>query len=215
MDEVLPGVFHWRTMHPRIHFEVSSYWLDEGGVLIDPLVPVEVGLEWFARRPRPPAAILLSNRHHYRESGRFVERFGCTVYCSRAGLHEFTRGEAVEGFEFGDRLPGGVVACEVGALCPDDTALYLPEQRAIVFADGLVRGGTGERPGPLGFVPDELMDDPARTKRGLLAAFKRLLHELEFEHVLLAHGGPVVGDGRAQLEDLVAHGGRTAFELHG
>jgi hypothetical protein len=57
------------------------------------------------------------------------------------------------------------------------------------------------------------MDDPPATKRRLLAAFARLLAELDFEHVLLAHGGPVIGDGRALLEELVDRGGRTAFEL--
>lgn len=213
MREVLAGVFHWTAVHPRIHVEVSSYWLEEGGVLIDPLVPPDVGLEWFAGRASPPAAVLLSNRHHYRDSGRFVERFGCGVFCNRAGLHEFAAGDRVEGFEPGDQLAGGVVACEVGGLCPDETALYLPSTGAIALADGVVRGGPHGQAGPLGFVPDVLMDDPAGTKRALLAAFARLLDELEFEHLLLAHGGPVVGDGRAQLQELVDSGGRTAFEL--
>src|SRR5208282_155887 len=31
--EVLPGVFHWPAIHPRIHIEVSSYWLQDGGIL--------------------------------------------------------------------------------------------------------------------------------------------------------------------------------------
>jgi Metallo-beta-lactamase superfamily len=213
MREALPGVFHWVTPHPRIHIPVSSYWLDEGGVLIDPLVPEEGGLEWFAARPQQPTTVLLTNRHHYRESGRFVEAFGCTVRCNSAGLHEFTHGEPVAGFEPGDRLPGGVVACEVGGICPDDTALHLPGKHAVAFADGLVRGGAPGEDAPLGFVPDMLMDDPPATKRALLASFARLLEELDFEHVLLAHGDPLIGDGRARLEELVASGGRTAFEL--
>lgn len=82
-----------------------------------------------------------------------------------------------------------------------------------MFADGLVRGGQYGARGPLGFVPDSLMDDPEVTKRGLLAAFERLLEELDFDHLLLAHGGPVIGDGRELLRDLVASGGRTAFEF--
>ncbi len=213
MDEVLPGVFHWTARHPKIGVEVSSYWLEGAGVLFDPLVPVEEGLEWFASRALAPSAILLSNRHHYRESGRFAERFGCTVHCNSAGLHEFTHGEVVHGFEIGDSLPGGVIACELGAICPDDTALHLREQRALVIADGVVRGGPYGSGGPLGFVPDSLMDDPPATKRGLLAACARLLAELDFEHLLLAHGGPVIGDGRALLQDLVDCGGRTAFEM--
>jgi hypothetical protein len=62
-------------------------------------------------------------------------------------------------------------------------------------------------------VPDSLMDDPAQTKRGLLAAFSRLLDELPFEHLLPAHGGPVIGDGWEPLRELVDSGWRTAFEL--
>jgi hypothetical protein len=213
VQEVLTGVHHWTARHPKLHIEVSSYWLDGPGVVVDPLEPEDVGLDWFAARGTPPSAVLLSNRHHYRHAGRFAERFGCPVYCNRAGLHEFTHGEAVHGFELGDSLPGGVVAHELGAICPDDTALHLPEQRALVIADGVVRGGPHGQDGPLGFVPDSLMDDPLGTKRGLLASCERLLAELDFEHLLLAHGGPVIGDGRAQLQGLVDCGGRTAFEM--
>ena len=186
---------------------------EEKGVVIDPLVPEEEDLAWFGSRTARPSAVLLSNRHHYRESQRFVREYGCSVYCSRAGLHEFTHGEDVVGFDFGALLPGEVVAYEVDAICPDETAFYLPRSRAVVFADGLVRGGEYGAGGPLGFVPDSFMDDPEATKRGLLAAFERLLEELDFDHLLLAHGGPVIGDGRELLRDLVVSGGRTAFDF--
>jgi hypothetical protein len=213
VQEVLPGVFHWTARHPRIHSEVSSYWLEPEGVLFDPLVPPREGLDWFAARAHDPVAVLLSNRHHRRDARKFADRFGCEVMCNSAGLHEFGAGEEVAGFDFGALLPGGVRACAVDAICPDETALHLPEQRAVVFADGLVRGGPPGEEGPLGFVPDSLMDDPAATRQGLLEAFERLLEELEFDHLLLAHGGPVIADGRAQLEELVRVGGRTAFEM--
>jgi hypothetical protein len=142
-----------------------------------------------------------------------VERFASPVYCRRTGLHEFTHGEPVTAFDPGDTLPGGLLACEVGGLCPDESALYLPAGRAVWFADGVVRAGSDADSGPLGFVPDSLMDDPPTTKRHLLDAYARVLRELDFEHVLLAHGGPLTGDGRAQLQELVSSGGRTAFEI--
>jgi hypothetical protein len=213
MRQVLPGIYHWTAVHPKINTRVSSWWLEGSGVVIDPLVPDDMGLEWFGSRTVPVAAVLLSNRHHYRDSGRLAELYGCPVLCNLAGLHEFTHGERVQGFDFGAKLPGGAVACEVDALCPDETALHLPEQRAVVFADGVVRGGPYGADGPLGFVPDSLMDDPETTKRGLLDALERLLRELDFEHLLLAHGGAVVGHGRQRLSELVRSGGRTAFEL--
>lgn len=213
IEEVLPGVFHWTGIHPKIHIEVSSYWLDDAGVLIDPLVPAQEGLDWFAGREREPEVIVLSNRHHYRESGGFVERFGCPVLCNREGLHEFTGGERVSGFDIGAQLAGGVVACELDAICADDTALHLPHRQALVLADGVVKGGPYGGDGPLGWVPDSLMDDPVGTKQGLLTGCEHLLSELEFEHLLLAHGGPVIDNGRALLQDLVDAGGRTAFEM--
>jgi hypothetical protein len=212
MDEVLPGVWHWTARHPKHGIVGSSYWLEEG-VLIDPLVPADEGLDWFSRQQASPGAILLSNRHHLRESQRFATRFDCPIHCNGAGLQEFEDGPDVLGFEIGDRLPGGIVACELGSICPDETALLLPSQRAMVFADGVVRGGPVGGKGPLGFVPDSLMDDPEETKRGLLDACSRLLAEQDFEHLLLAHGGPVVGDGRELLRDMVDNGGCTAFEM--
>ena len=211
MREVLPGVYHWTAIHPRIHITVSSYWFEHGGVLIDPLIPPDVGLAWFAQRLIKPAAIVLSNRHHYRDSAQFVGAFAIPVFCSRTGLHEFTHGEDVIGFDPGEHLPGGLVSIEIGGLCPDEMALHLPVSRALVLADGIVRAAQDQ--GPLGFVPDSLMDDPSETKRKLLDSYRRVLREFEFEHLLLAHGGPLIADGRAQLQQFVNSGGRTAFEL--
>ena len=213
MREVLPGVLHWTATHPRIRVEVSSYLLAGPGVLLDPLVPPQEGIGWFAEQDRTPSAVLLTNRHHYRDSGMFAERFGCKIYCNRAGLHEFSHGERVEGFDIGDELPGGVIAHEVGAICPDDTALHIPHVRALALADALVLGGPHGQEGLLGFVSDSLMDDPAATRRGILESCERLLAEVDFDHLLLAHGGPLIGDGRALMQDLIDCGGRTAFEM--
>jgi hypothetical protein len=52
-----------------------------------------------------------------------------------------------------------------------------------------------------------------RRKPNDTDALARVLRDLDFEHVLLAHGGPLVADGRAQLQELVSCGGRTAFEM--
>lgn len=198
MKEISSGVFHWTAPHPKIRIDVSSYYFQAERVAIDPLLPAD-GLAWF-ERIGPPTAILLTNRHHYRSSGTLVHAFGCTVHCHRAGLHEFTQGEPVEGFEFGTELPGGAVACKVGAICPEETALHFPAHAALAFADGLVRM---QGDGPLGFVPDYLIgDDPASVKAGLLASF-RLLLELEPAHLLLAHGNPIVGRGSEALREFV------------
>ena len=194
MEEIAPGIWHWSAPHPRIRIVVHSYYLPEECVVIDPIAPPD-GLDFFAEHG-PPTDVLLTNRHHYRASGDFVERFGAKVRCVRQGMHEFTHGEAVDPFDFGDELPGRIVVHEVGAICPDESALHIPARRALALADGAVRWEPG---GPLAFVPDQFMDEPEKTKEGLRAAYRRLVEELDFDHLLLAHGDPFVGDGRGAL----------------
>jgi len=212
MREILPGVYHWETLHPRIQHFVSSYWLEDGGVLLDPLIPEDVGIDWFANRPDEPGTVILTNRHHLREGVIFRETFGCPILCNSAGLYEFTDGQGVEGFDPPALLPGHVRALELGGICPDDTALHVTNARALAFADGIVRRGTDGSDGQLGFVPDALMDDPPKTKQALVEGLERLLEEVAFENVLLAHGAPLIGDGRERVQELVASGGRTAFD---
>ena len=197
MKEVVAGIWHWSAEHPRIKKPVHSYYLPEERVLVDPIAPPD-GLDAFAD-DRPPTDILLSNRHHYRSSGEFVERFAVTVHCVRQGLPAFDDVREVKPFDFGDELPGGIIAYEVDAICPDETALYVPQRRALALADGAVRWEPG---GDLTFVPDSLMDDPARTKEALRESYRRLL-DLEFEHLRLAHGDPFLGDGRERLAAFV------------
>ena len=193
MEIVSPGIVHWTARHPHIGIDVSSYYLSDEHVLLDPMEPPE-GLDWFEENG-PPTDVLLTNRHHDRDAWRFARRFGCRVHCVRVGLHELEgRGEAVP-FDFGDELPGGAVAYEVDAISPDECALHLPAHRALACADGVIHYG-----GELSFVPEQYMDDPEQTKEGLRAAYRRLL-DLDFDHLLLAHGDPVVGGAQAKLKE--------------
>lgn len=195
--EILPGLFHWTATHPRIKIPVSSYYVLEPGVLLDPLVPAE-GLDWFRAR-RAPETILLTNRHHHRHSAEFQRAFGCEVWCNAAGLHEFQSGERVQAFAVGREFPGGIESHPVGGICPDETALRIPvAEGALAVADGVVRDGNG----PLSFVPDVLIadtpDEVARVKRALREAYARLL-ALSWDHLLCAHGQPWVGGARQAL----------------
>ncbi len=192
--ELAPGILHWKAKHPTIGIEVSSYLLTESRVLLDPILPSE-GVEWFEEKGLQPVAILLTNRHHWRNSGDFVERFGCPVRVSRPGLHEFGPDRPVEPFDFGDVLYDGIVAHEIGVICPDETALEIPGAKALAVADGVI---DYER---LGFVPDEHMDEPEHTKRGLYDRYERIADRVDFEHLLVAHGDPIVLNGRAELRE--------------
>jgi hypothetical protein len=197
VQEIAPGLWHWIARHERINIDVSSYYLLAERVLIDPLVPAE-GLEWFELHGAPEH-VVMSNRHHDRHAWRLREQFGCVVHCVRNGLHELDGRGPVEPFDFGDELPGGIRVHEVGAICPDETALHIPAHGALACADGVVRWPGIEG---LAFVPDELMDAPERTRSGLRSAYRGLL-ELDFDMLLLAHGEPVTSAGRESLRAFV------------
>jgi hypothetical protein len=190
MEHIQPGLLHWIAYRDTIGADVHSYFHVPSGTLVDPMVPPE-GIEALGSSP---TRIVLTNRHHYRDS----DRFGCPVLCHEAGLHEFGDGAEVQGFAFGDELAPGVRALEVGVLTPEETALHLAGENggALAFADCVVRGRHGE----LGFVSDPLLgDDPAAIKEGLRAAFRRLCDEVEFDSLLLAHGEPMAHGGRSAL----------------
>jgi hypothetical protein len=196
MREIAPGLWHWTAIHPHIGKEVSSYYLAEERVALDPLLPSE-GIEWFA--DRPPEHILLTNRHHERDSFQLQKTFGTEVHCISNGLYELEGHGPVTPFEFGDELPGGIVVHEVGAICPDETALHIPAHRALACADGVVRWDGVEG---LTFVPDSLMDDPPQTRAALADAYRGLL-DLDFDLLLLAHGAPLESGARAELAAFV------------
>jgi hypothetical protein len=194
MEEISPGLWHWTARHPRIGIEVSSYFIPQHGLLLDPLIPPE-GVERLEELARPHEA-LLTNRHHWRDCGKLVERFGCTVRAPRTGMHEFDETQPVTPYDFGESLVDGAVTVhEVGVLCPDESALHIPSVSALAVADGVTHYGE------LRFVADDLMDDPEETKAGLKAAYARLADELEFENLITAHGDPLVGGARAALRD--------------
>jgi hypothetical protein len=205
--EILPGVFHWTATHPKIEIEVSSHFLADAKVLLDPLLPAG-GLDWL-RTQGPPAHVILTNRHHWRHCSEIVRAFDMPVWCNEHGLQEVMHEagfDHVRGFTAGTVLPGGIESHDVGVLCPDETALRIPvagESACLAVADGVVRIGLQVRgDGPLTFVPDDLIaDDPRQVtavKQGLREAYGRLC-ELEWETLLLAHGLPLVNDGREKL----------------
>jgi glyoxylase-like metal-dependent hydrolase (beta-lactamase superfamily II) len=199
MREIAPGLHHWTARHPKIGFEVSSYFIADSATLLDPMEPPDVGMAWF-RGDREPRAIVLTNRHHDRDSARYCAEFGIQpVLVPEAGLHEFEDKDLeVAGYVPGEEVVPGIVVHEVGALAPDDMALEIRSVGALALADGLVHFEDGVR-----FVRDSYMDDPENTKRGLERALDELL-DLDFDTLLFAHGEPIVGGGKQVLRDFLA-----------
>jgi hypothetical protein len=199
LNEILPGVFHWTAEHPRIGAKVSSYFIAESGTVLDPMVPPDAGLGWFDGE-REVQHVALTNRHHDRDAGRYCDAFEVSpVLVPESGLHEFSgKPLEVRGYAPGEEIIPGILAHEVGAICPDDMALEIRSAGALAMADGLVHVQDRVR-----FVSDNLMDDPQDTKRGLAHSLEELL-DVDFDTLLFAHGMPIVGDGKQALRDFLA-----------
>lgn len=195
--QIVPGLWHWTTVHPDIKVLVHSHLAEREKLLLDPLLPSPGGIAWLRKRG-PPEHVVLTSGLHFRHAGQIAAALGCTVWCPRKGLRRLPPGLKARPYDPGDVLPGGARAFAVGVLCPDECAVLLPKLKALAVADGVIRRAKG----PLGFVPDELMvDDPAdapKVKRGLKKAYAKLAAR-RWDHLLMAHGEPWLHGGRDAL----------------
>lgn len=196
IHEIIPGIYHWKTWYEEIEGYVHSYYVSsaEPAFVVDPRIPEE-GLHWFDRHARPENAFL-TNRLHFRDAPHYQDAFGTAAWCHWAGMHEFSRADGVRGFRHGEILPGGLEAWKVDHLCPEETGYYLPLAGGVLFlGDSVVRDERSR----LSFVDDQLMgEDPEAVKEGLRRALRSFL-EREIDHLLLAHGEPVISGAKEDL----------------
>ncbi len=185
--DVAPGLWVWQTDHPdwipglKWPRRVTSTSVESGGevALLDPLAPSDDAVEvWSRLEARPPTLVVVLKPDHVRDVELFVRRYGARAF----GPHLFWPGNVpeseLEGIEPGRELPGGLVALYDGR-GRNETPLWLPQQRALVFADALT-------------APDgelRVWSTPWHEQRALPAL--RALLELPFEHVIVSHGEPV------------------------
>ncbi len=190
--EIFSGLYHWTAVHPNIGSQVSSYYVAPARAVIDPIEPEE---GWDSL-PGPVEAILLTSGHHTRGSAELAGRLRIPIRTSPEAAQRLGDDLAVEVHAPETEVAPGITSLHIGAISSDEGAFHIAVgPGAIAFADGLIHTGA-----ELGFVPDQLIgDEPERVKRELAHAFRLLVDEREFDHLLFAHGEPVVGDGRAAL----------------
>ena len=187
LRDVAPGLWIWRAEHPDWTPErdwpqlVTSTCVESGRevAVIDAVAPPHDATEIWARlEQRPPTMAVVLKPDHVRDVDVFARRYGARPF----GPWLFWRGDVpeteLEPIEPGSELPGGLVALYDGR-GRMETPLWLPEQRALVFADALAA--------PEGDL--RVWRSPAHEERAL-PALRKLL-ELPFEHVIVGHGEPV------------------------
>ena len=147
--------------------------------MLDPMAPpAEASEIWERLDASPPTLAVILKPDHVRDVDLFVRRYGARAF----GPYLFWRTNIpetdLEPIEPGSILPGGLQALYDGR-GRNETPLWLPEQRALVFADALT-----ERAGKL-----LVWGTPWHEAR-VLPALRALL-DLPFEHVIISHGEPL------------------------
>lgn len=193
VEEVVPGVFHWRIADERIGgFTSAAHAVadDAGTVLIDPLPLAADELE----RLEPVGAIALTAATHQRSAWRYRSRFGVRVWLPEGS--RATDEPADESYGSGALLPGGLEAVHTPG--PEQPHYCLLDRaRGVLFCSDLLAGSDGR----LEFVPAEYHEDPEQTRRSVES-----LLELPFETLCLAHGTPITDDPHAAIRRLLADG---------
>lgn len=196
LEEVAPGLLHWRVANPLIGGGWSSSHAvgsHDGSVLVDPVPLAEEALA----RLEPVAAIVLTAACHQRSAWRYRRRFGAPVWLPHGS--RATEEEPDERYGEGDFLPGGLRAVHTpGPELPHYSLLLEGEPAALFSPDLVLRDRTS---GELQFVPPQYHDDPAETRRSVERSAA-----LDFGLLCLAHGPPL-RDGPAALRELLARTG--------
>jgi hypothetical protein len=198
LRDVAPGLWLWRQPHPdwsgnaEWEPEVASFAVQSRGValLLDPLAPPPGAREVWARLDElTPEVVAILKPDHVRDVDLFVRWYGARAYGPSLYWRDDVPKTELEPLRPGDELPGGLLARDDGRNTLE-TPLYLPEQRALVFADGMTAPGGTLR----------VWATPWHEERTLPAL--RALLDLPFERVLVSHGEPVHGrdDFEAALE---------------
>lgn len=185
--DVAAGLWIWRLEHPAWTREsdwpphVTSTCVESGGevAVLDPLAPPDDADEIWARLDaHPPTLAVVLKPDHVRDVDLFVRRYGARAFGPALFWRDDIPATELEPIEPGSELPGGLVALHDGR-GRNETPLWLPEQRALVFADALTA--------PEGEL--RVWSTPWHEERALPAL--RALLELPFEHVIVSHGEPV------------------------
>jgi glyoxylase-like metal-dependent hydrolase (beta-lactamase superfamily II) len=187
IQDVEEGLWIWRIKHPRWRpgqgWEplVASTCVESKGeiLVLDPLAPPEGASQlWKRLDARPPTAVVVLKPDHVRDVDLFARRYSVPGFGPRVFFPEDIPETKLQPIDPGNHLPGGIVAVYDGR-GRNETPLWLPEQRALVFADALT-------------APDgelRVWATPWHEERALPAL--RALLDLPFVRVIVSHGEPV------------------------
>lgn len=208
--EVLEHLWQFGSVHPD--WTAGDDWPAEvawwavatrdGLVLIDPLVEDWEPVDRLVERAGGCAAVIRTCHWHERSVAVAAARYGAEVWARPLPAGQAPSTSDCEPHPFGraieapQTLPGGLEARDV--VRDDEIAVWLPDHRALLFADVMLRDADGA----LHMCPESWMRRNGGRAR-LREALTPLL-DLAPEHLLVAHGPLVLGDGPRSIAHALA-----------
>ena len=196
MNEILPGIFHWKVVWPEF-WSLESYYIrtDEGSVIIDPIECI--GLNEIDEDDNIQAVIVTVGWHE-RSARLFAKRTRAPLFVPTEDAHRFEDLEGFISYEHGYELPCELTAIGVPGLTPGEHALLSHLHGGSLFVGDALGTTAKWAPGdtPLGAHPNG-HPQPAETLSHLL--------DFRFENIMPGHGDPLIGNGRTELEKLIQH----------
>jgi glyoxylase-like metal-dependent hydrolase (beta-lactamase superfamily II) len=199
VGEVLGGLWRFEALHPQWTEEEGgedgweqtvAWWAvssSRGLLLIDPLVVQWAELDALVEKHGRCAGVIRTVHWHQRSVAEAAARYGVSVWAKPPPRVERDWPPLDRALHQGDELLDGVQAFDVER--GDELALWLPGQAALLFGDAMLRRPSGE----LRVCPDSWVQPEGGPAR--LRAVLAQLAKLPVEHVLVAHGPLVLGDG--------------------
>ncbi len=189
LRELAPGLSIWRVRHGHWHkgddwdAVVTTTMVQARGevALLDPIAPTEqegADAVWRRLDRSPPTMVVILKADHVRDADLFARRYVARVFGPGLYWRDDLPTVPVHQIYPGMELPGGMMALSDGRW-GQETPLWLPDHRTLVFADALTE--RRERLRVWSTPWDE--EGPLRTLRSLL--------RLPFDRVIISHGEPV------------------------
>jgi glyoxylase-like metal-dependent hydrolase (beta-lactamase superfamily II) len=193
ITDVAEGLWIWQMRHPAWlpgndwEPQIAATCVRSGGevAVVDGLLPAEGGAVQDRLDATPPTLAVVLKPDHVRSVDEIVRRYGARPFGPNLFWRDDVPQTELEPLEPGVRLPGGMEALYDGR-GRNETPLWVPERRALIFADALT-------------APDGVLRvwaTPWHLQRAVPAL--RALLDLPFELVIVSHGCPV--HDRAEYE---------------
>jgi hypothetical protein len=192
--DVAPGLWVWSVQYPNWRPEVGwgpTVWstcVESRGevVVLDAIEPHKDEV-WKRLDANPPTVAVVLKPDHVRDVDLFVERYGAGGFGPWLFWPQNVPTKDLEPVQPGTELPGGLVALYDGR-GRMETPLWLPEQRALVFADALTA--------PAG---ELLVGETPWHEERVLPALRAML-DLPFDTVIVSHADDAPVHDRADFE---------------